>query len=206
MRKGRQNMKMNLPNKLTLLRLCLVPIFVVVMMLSSALWASIVGLVLFIGASLTDMLDGKIARKYNLITDFGKFMDPLADKFMVIGAMFVILYRALTVYTDTLFANVFFWAFLIVIFRELAVTSIRLVVSGSSGIVIAANMLGKIKTCTQIACVICCIAEPVIYQQLDMKTDFLPVSLVTAGLMLIFTLWSGIHYIASYWKYLDPQK
>ena len=206
MRKGRQNMKMNLPNKLTLLRLCLVPIFVVVMMLSSALWASIVGLVLFIGASLTDMLDGKIARKYNLITDFGKFMDPLADKFMVIGAMFVILYRALTVYTDTLFANVFFWAFLIVIFRELAVTSIRLVVSGSSGIVIAANMLGKIKTCTQIACVICCIAEPVIYQQLDLKTDFLPASLVTAGLMLIFTLWSGIHYIASYWKYLDPQK
>ncbi len=199
-------MKMNLPNKLTLLRLCLVPIFVVVMMVSSALWASIVGLVLFIGASLTDMLDGKIARKYNLITDFGKFMDPLADKFMVIGAMFVILYRALTVYADTLFANVFFWAFLIVIFRELAVTSIRLVVSGSSGIVIAANMLGKIKTCTQIACVICCIAEPVIYQQLNMDTDFLPVSLVTAGLMLIFTLWSGIHYIATYWKYLDPRK
>ena len=202
-------MKMNLPNKLTLLRLCLVPIFVVVMMLSSALWASIVGLVLFIGASLTDMLDGKIARKYNLITDFGKFMDPLADKFMVIGAMFVILYRALTVYTDTLFANVFFWAFLIVIFRELAVTSIRLVVSGSSGIVIAANMLGKIKTCTQIACVIACIAEPLFYQNipsLEHLMKILPLSLTTAVLMLFFTLWSGINYIASYWKYLDPEK
>ncbi len=198
--------KMNLPNKLTLLRLCLVPIFVVIMMVSNALWASAVGLALFIIASLTDMLDGKIARKYNLITDFGKFMDPLADKFMVIGAMFVILWRALSVYSDALFANVFFWAFLIVIFRELAVTSIRLVVSGSSGIVIAANMLGKIKTCTQIACVICCIAEPVIYGLLEMKTDFLPVSLVTAALMLVFTLWSGIHYIASYWKYLDPEK
>lgn len=199
-------MKMNLPNKLTLLRLCLVPIFVVVMMVSNALWASIVGLILFIGASVTDMLDGKIARKYNLITDFGKFMDPLADKFMVIGAMFVILYRALTLYGDKIFANVFFWAFLIVIFRELAVTSIRLVVSGSSGIVIAANMLGKIKTCTQIACVICCIAEPVVYEVIHVKTDFLPVSLVTSVLMLIFTLWSGIHYIVSYWKYLDPQK
>ncbi len=197
---------MNLPNKLTLLRLCLVPIFVVVMMVSDALWASIVGLIIFIGASVTDMLDGKIARKYNLITDFGKFMDPLADKFMVIGAMFVILYRALTLYGDKIFANVFFWAFLIVIFRELAVTSIRLVVSGSSGIVIAANMLGKIKTCTQIACVICCIAEPVVYEAIHVKTDFLPVSLVTSVLMLIFTLWSGIHYIASYWKYLDPQK
>ena len=199
-------MKMNLPNKLTLLSLCLVPIFVVVMMVSNAVWASAVGLLLFIAASLTDMLDGKIARKYNLITDFGKFMDPLADKFMVIGAMFVILYRSLNLYSDKLFSNVFFWAFMIVIFRELAVTSIRLVVSGSSGIVVAANMLGKIKTCTQIACVICCIAEPVIYQMLNMETDFLPVSLATAALMLIFTLWSGINYIVSYWKYLDPEK
>lgn len=199
-------MKMNLPNKLTVLRLILVPIFVVIMMVSNALWASAVGLALFIIASLTDMLDGKIARKYNLVTDFGKFMDPLADKFMVIGAMFVILYRSLSLYSDKLFSNVFFWAFMIVIFRELAVTSIRLVVSGSSGIVIAANMLGKIKTCTQIACVICCIAEPVIYGLIGMDTDFLPVSLVTSALMLIFTLWSGINYIVSYWKYLDPEK
>ena len=199
-------MKMNLPNKLTVLRLILVPIFVVIMMVSNALWASALGLVLFIVASLTDMLDGKIARKHNLVTDFGKFMDPLADKFMVIGAMFVILYRSLALYSDELFSNVFFWAFMIVIFRELAVTSIRLVVSGSSGIVIAANMLGKIKTCTQIACVICCIAEPVIYGLIGMDTDFLPVSLVTSALMLIFTLWSGINYIVSYWKYLDPEK
>ena len=200
-------MKMNLPNKLTVLRLCLVPIFVVVLMVSDALWASIVGLCLFVVASLTDMLDGKIARKHNLVTDFGKFLDPLADKFMVIGAMFVILYRSLTSPTpDEIFSQVFFWAFLVMIFRELAVTSIRLVVSNSSGIVIAANMLGKIKTCVQIACVICCIAEPVIYRELGMATDFLPVSLVTSGLMLIFTLWSGIHYIASYWKYLDPEK
>ncbi len=198
--------KMNLPNKLTVLRMCMVPVFVVIMLIWEAAWASAVGLVLFIIASLTDMLDGKIARKHNLVTDFGKFMDPLADKFMVIGAMFVILYRALSVYGDQLFAKVFFWAFLIVIFRELAVTSIRLVVSGSSGIVIAANMLGKIKTCTQIACVICCIAEPVIYQLLQKDTDFLPVSLVTSGLMLVFTLWSGINYILSYWKYLDPEK
>ena len=198
--------KMNLPNKLTVLRLILVPIFVVIMMISADLWASAIGLALFIIASLTDMLDGKIARKYGLVTDFGKFMDPLADKFMVIGAMFVILYRSLSIYSDKLFSNVFFWAFMIVIFRELAVTSIRLVVSGSSGIVIAANMLGKIKTCTQIACVICCIAEPVIYNLLEMETDFLPVSLATAALMLIFTLWSGINYIVSYWKYLDPEK
>lgn len=199
-------MKMNLPNKLTVLRLCLVPVFVIIMMVSSALWASVVGLLLFVIASLTDMLDGKIARKHNLVTDFGKFMDPLADKFMVIGAMFVILHRSLSLYGDRLFSDIFFWAFLIVIFRELAVTSMRLVVSGSSGIVVAANMLGKIKTCTQIACVICCIAEPVIYGLIGLGTDFLPVSIATSALMLIFTLWSGINYIASYWKYLDPEK
>ena len=192
-------MKMNLPNKLTLLRLCLVPIFVVVMMVSSALWASIVGLVLFIGASLTDMLDGKIARKYNLITDFGKFMDPLADKFMVIGAMFVILYRALTVYSDALFANVFFWAFLIVIFRELAVTSIRLVVSGSSGIVIAANMLGKIKTVSQMVGTVVLIVEPVI----PFSSENHILSYVMMGIMAFTTLFSGLDYLKAYLPYID---
>ena len=203
-------MKLNLPNKLTVLRLILVPIFVVIMMVSDAVWASVVGLVLFIAASLTDMLDGKIARKHNLVTDFGKFLDPLADKFMVIGAMMVILYRATV--TDTpnaLFSNLFFWAVLVVIFRELAVTSMRLVVSGSSGIVVAANMLGKIKTCTQIACVIACIAEPIFYENIDALNGMmkiLPLSIVTTALMTVFTLWSGINYIVSYWKYLDPQK
>ena len=203
-------MKMNLPNKLTVLRLILVPVFVVVMMISDALWASAVGLALFVIASFTDMLDGKIARKYNLVTDFGKFMDPLADKFMVIGAMLVILYQSMTrEVPNGLFCGIFFWAVMLVIFRELAVTSIRLVVSGSSGIVIAANMLGKIKTCTQIACVVCCIAEPMIYQNVpgwEHMMGVLPFSVGTAALMLIFTLWSGINYIASYWKYLDPEK
>lgn len=203
-------MKMNLPNKLTLLRLLMVPVFVVVMMASDALWASITGLCLFVLAAFTDMLDGKIARRHNLVTDFGKFMDPLADKFMVIGAMLVILYQSLTrEEPNKLFCAVFFWAVMIVIFRELAVTSIRLVVSGSSGIVVAANMLGKIKTCVQIACVVACIAEPILYQNVEGLShlmELLPASLVTSALMILFTLWSGINYIASYWKYLDPEK
>ena len=204
--------KMNLPNKLTVLRLCLVPVFVVIMMLSNAVWASITGLVLFIGASLTDMLDGKIARKYNLITDFGKFMDPLADKFMVIGALMVILFKTMNNSYNAIFTSLFFWAVLLVIFRELAITSIRLVVSGSSGIVVAANMLGKVKTCMQIACVIACIAEPVIYRLLPWDIfqvtllSYLPLSFLSTGLMLIFTIWSGINYIVAYWKYLDPEK
>ena len=203
-------MKMNLPNKLSVLRLLMVPVFVVIMMVSDALWANITGLALFAIASYTDMLDGKIARKHGLVTDFGKFLDPLADKFMVIGAMMVILYKYMS---DTprndLFCNLFIWAVMLVIFRELAVTSIRLVVSGSSGIVVAANMLGKIKTCTQIACVISCIAERIFYwniAELAFLKEYLPLSTVTTVVMLIFTLWSGINYIVSYWKYMDPEK
>ena len=203
-------MKMNLPNKLTVLRMIMVPIFVVVMMVSNALWADIVGVVLFAAASITDMLDGKIARRYNLVTDFGKFMDPLADKFMVIGAMMVILYKNLTSpQPNRLFGILFFCALLIVIFRELAVTAMRLVVSGSSGIVVAANMLGKIKTCTQIACVILCIVEPVLCSNipaLNGLASILPLSLISTAAMAFFTLLSGINYIKSYWKFMDPEK
>ena len=193
---------MNLPNKLSVLRMIMVPIFVIVMMIVPDPWGSIIGVSLFIIASITDMLDGKIARKYNLITDFGKFIDPLADKFMVIGALLVILYKY-----DSI-RPFFIWAVIIVIFRELAVTSIRLVASNASGVVIAANNLGKIKTCTQIACVCATIIEPLIYSAcgLGKMLVYLPLTYLTTALMIIFTLWSGINYIVSYWKYLDPQK
>ena len=202
--------KMNLPNKLSVLRLCMVPVFVIVMMACDDLWANLVGCALFGLAAFTDMLDGKIARKYNLITDFGKFLDPLADKFMVIGALLVILYKVMgDTSINGIFTTVFFWTVMIVIFRELAVTSIRLVVSGSSGIVVAANKLGKIKTCVQIACVVICILERAIYAVIANPpaiATYLPASFVLSALMLVFTLWSGINYIASYWKYMDPQK
>ena len=202
---------MNLPNKLTVLRIILVPIFIVVMMLPvavlSPLASGIIGVSLFIIASLTDMLDGKIARKYGLVTDFGKLMDPLADKFMVIGALTVIVYR---------YANVrafFIWALLLVIFRELAVTSLRLVASSSGGVVVPANMLGKIKTVTQIVCVCTVVIEPMLYS-ISALAKFLPawwvqnvpLTYLTGGLMMLFTVWSGINYFVGMWKYLDPQK
>ena len=202
---------MNLPNKLTVLRIILVPIFIVVMMLPAAvlspLASGLIGVSLFIIASLTDMLDGKIARKYGLVTDFGKLMDPLADKFMVIGALTVIVYR---------YANVrafFIWALLLVIFRELAVTSLRLVASSSGGVVVPANMLGKIKTVTQIVCVCTVVIEPMLYS-ISALAKFLPawwvqnvpLTYLTGGLMMLFTVWSGINYFVGMWKYLDPQK
>ena len=173
----------------------MVPIFVVVMMLPFEPWSDIIGVALFIIASVTDLLDGKIARKHNLITDFGKFIDPLADKFMVIGALLVILYKYEHI------RPLFIWVVIIVIFRELAVTSIRLVTSSTSGIVIAANWLGKVKTCVQILFILTALIEPVF------TYDFLgghAASYVTMAAMAVMTLWSGIEYFKGYWKYINP--
>ena len=204
---------MNLPNKLTVLRVCLVPIFIVVMMLPAAVLdpmiSGLIGVAIFIAASVTDMLDGKIARKYNLVTDFGKLMDPLADKFMVIGALTVIVYRA-----DAGFLRLFFaLVLLVVIFRELAVTSLRLVASTSAGTVVAANLLGKIKTVVQIVFISAVFIEPALYA-IPFVKSFLPVWWIqnvpvtyTAGaLTLLFTIWSGVNYFRVMWKYLDPEK
>ena len=209
-------MKMNLPNKLTVLRLCLVPVLLLVGMLPESVLpfyvSCVICAVLFIGTSVTDMLDGKIARKYNLITDFGKFMDPVADKFMVIGAMFVILYKFAHLRTVMIFVLI------IVVFRELAVTSMRLVVSTGEGIVVAANSLGKIKTVSQIVAISTVFLEPVVQKGFlwimalcgkDLgwtRIDVIPLSWLTLGFCVFMTVWSGINYLKSYWKFLDPQK
>ena len=150
-------MKMNLPNKLTLLRLIMVPFFMVAMALPELLElaptvhvaCNIAGVSLFILASVTDFLDGMIARKNGLVTNFGKFMDPLADKLLVIGAMLMILYKSDYEFIHPLFV----WTTVAVIFRELTVTGIRLLAVQGDGKVIAANILGKIKTVLQIVCI-----------------------------------------------------
>ena len=204
---------MNLPNKLTVLRICLVPVFIVVMMLPASLLTPIIsgliGVAIFIVASLTDMLDGKIARKYNLVTDFGKLMDPLADKFMVIGALTVIVFRARFEATCLFYTLIL----LVVVFRELGVSALRLVASTSSGAVVAANMLGKIKTVTQIIFVSTVFIEPALYAIPGLKNLLpawwvanVPLSYVTGALTLLFTVWSGINYFIGMWKYLDPEK
>ncbi|MBR3686795.1 MAG: CDP-diacylglycerol--glycerol-3-phosphate 3-phosphatidyltransferase [Clostridia bacterium] len=208
-------MKMNLPNKLSVLRLIMVPIFMVVMLLPVFTEfeplvdtiLTLVGAFLFIAASLTDMLDGKIARKYNLITDFGKFIDPLADKFMVIGALMCIFF---TNAGNIRMFTLYFVALVVVVFRELAVTAIRLIAASSKEkVVIAANMLGKLKTVTQIVAICAAIIEPVLYSALGANIQllgFAPITLVTTVLMIYLTIHSGINYIVGAWKYLDPQK
>ena len=201
---------MNLPNKLTLIRIALVPVMILFAVHDFGLgvWANVIAAAVFAIASLTDMLDGKIARKYNLVTDFGKFMDPLADKFMVIGAMLCIFFTN-SVAGNNAVSTLYFFALIVVIFRELAVTSIRLVANSSSGIVIAANWMGKVKTVTQIIAVCAAIIEPMIWSLLKIEgfvNEFPPITFVTTIITIYLTIHSGINYIAGGWKYLDPEK
>lgn len=196
---------MNLPNKLTILRIFLVPVFMVLMIApvfpdEKEAAMRCVTAAIFILTALTDMLDGRLARKNNQTTDFGKFMDPLADKFMVFGAMLSILYRF------DYIRPVFIWAATIVMFRELAVTSVRLVACGNDGIVIAASMLGKIKTVTQIVCVSTILLEPVLFSWFKPFGEYHVLSYITMVAMSVMTLWSGIDYISKYWSHISPNK
>ena len=138
---------MNLPNKLTLFRIILVPFFVAALLSEGLPGRYLIAELIFIAASLTDHYDGKIARERNQITNFGKFLDPLADKILVISALVCFLSLG--------FANV--WCVLLIIAREFMVTSIRLVAM-DSGKVIAANKWGKFKTVSQIVAVIAVLA------------------------------------------------
>ena len=193
---------MNLPNKLTVFRMFMVPVFLFLFCVPLPLSDTVLRIIIaavFAIVSLTDMIDGKIARKYNMITDFGKFMDPLADKFLVISACLGIIVKF-----DYL-RPVFVWAAAIVIFREFAVTSLRMVAANKAGLVIAAAWLGKVKTTTQMICIICVLLEPVI---LPFKPfiEWHILSYVTTAVMVVMTLWSGIDYLIAYKPYIGETK
>lgn len=136
---------MNTPNKLTLARMIATPVFMATMLIDFP-YHYAVSLILFALASLTDMIDGKMARKYNLVTDFGKFLDPLADKMLTTSAYlgFMFLYSAKVGSFGWQMTTIVF----IVLFREFMVSSLRLV-TAKSGLVVAANIWGKLKTVSQ---------------------------------------------------------
>ena len=134
---------MNLPNKLTVLRVILIPFFLIALMVEAIPYGKWIAVGIFIIASLTDMLDGQIARKHNLITNFGKFMDPLADKLLVCSAMIAL------IELDRIPA----WVVIIIIAREFIISGFRLVAS-DNGIVIAAGWWGKVKTVVQMVMII----------------------------------------------------
>ncbi len=135
---------MNLPNKLTIARIAMIPVYLVFLMVDFGWpWARLLAAVIFVVASLTDMLDGKIARKYNIVTNFGKFMDPLADKLLVCSALvaFIELHQLPA------------WIVIIIIGREFIISGFRCV-AADSGVVIAASMWGKIKTTVQMIMIV----------------------------------------------------
>ena len=163
---------MNLPNKLTIFRVILVIPFVALMLNGYDLWAVAV----FIIASLTDLLDGKIARKYNLITDFGKFMDPLADKLLVCAAMICLVEMG----------RLPAWMVIVIISREFIISGFRLVAS-DNGVVIAASYWGKFKTTFQMLLIIVLI--------LNLGGVFDMIGLVLTWIALILTVVSLIDYL-----------
>ena len=199
--------KMNVPNTLSLIRALLVPVFVATLlyMREIPIWCCVVPTVVYILTGLTDMLDGKIARKYNLVTDFGKFIDPLADKFMVIGsAISILVWMMLRAMDsgrpeDLLLPQIFVWVVLVILLRELGVTSLRLVVAGKSGIVVAASMLGKIKTVSQMAGTVIILVEPLIPYFCDNHI----LSYVSMGIMAFTTLFSGLDYLKAYMPHIS---
>ena len=194
---------MNIPNTLSLIRCLLVPVFVatLIFMRDIKIWGIIVPAIVYGLTALTDMLDGKIARKYNLVTDFGKFIDPLADKFMVISSMIAILLWMI-LRGEQMLALVFVWVVLIILLRELGVTSLRLVVAGKSGIVVAASMLGKIKTVSQMVGTVVLIVEPLI----PFFSENHILSYAMMAIMAFTTLFSGIDYLKAYMPYIDSNK
>lgn len=139
---------MNLPNKLTMFRVILIPFFVLFMLVDITSLDKWIALAIFIIASLTDLLDGKIARKYNLVTNFGKFMDPLADKLLVCSALICL------VAMDRIPA----WMVIVIIAREFIISGFRLIAS-DNGVVIAASYWGKFKTTFQMVMICLLIAD-----------------------------------------------
>ncbi|MDY2609620.1 MAG: CDP-diacylglycerol--glycerol-3-phosphate 3-phosphatidyltransferase [Eubacteriales bacterium] len=203
---------MNLPNQLTLLRVVLVPVTVVFLLFprifgmgeNAALWARLAAAAAFSLTALTDMLDGKIARKYHLITNFGKFMDPLADKFMVFSVLVAMCVSELFARFHTVLAIVT----MLVILRELAVTSLRLLAASSEdGAVIAANRSGKIKTVSQILFLLCMMLEPCGIWLLNhcgvQVADTSVLSWITMIFMTFMTVYSGLAYLVGNRKYIN---
>ena len=180
---------MNIPNKITVSRILLIPVFVIVMMFDFG-WGNMtlfgaemqvnyfVGALIFIIASATDWVDGFYARKYNLVTNLGKFLDPLADKLLVSAAFILLVEIGLAPA----------WIVIVIISREFAVTGLRLILAGQ-GEFVAANQLGKIKTWAQIVAISALILHNTIFTLIG-----IPFDVIMLYVALFFTLWSGWDY------------
>ncbi|GKQ43068.1 CDP-diacylglycerol--glycerol-3-phosphate 3-phosphatidyltransferase [Companilactobacillus sp. RD055328] len=183
-------MEMNLPNKLTIFRIILIPVFIFLLAVNvnlgdvvvfnqiismNQIWATII----FIVASLTDFLDGQIARRDHLVTNFGKFADPLADKMLVMTA-FVFL---------AAMGKAPAWIVAIILCRELAITGLRTLLVENGQKVLAAQMPGKIKTTTQMLAIILLLLNNILFESIG-----IPMATIMLYIALIFTIYSGVDY------------
>lgn len=183
---------MNLPNKLTVLRIILTPFFLAAMMIDFP-YHYLVASFIFILASLTDMLDGKIARKKNLITTFGKLCDPLADKMLTTAALLAFMHLGI--------CNI--WIIMVILTREFLVTSFRLVAS-AQGVVIAAGIWGKLKTASQMVFSIVIMFAVHFFEYYSLDFSVLSIaSNVMLGITAVLTVVSGIKYIVDGVKVID---
>lgn len=181
---------MNLPNKLTVFRMILIPVFMLVLALPLD-WGTLqvagaqlpvthlVAAIVFIVASLTDLADGKIARKYKLVTNFGKFADPLADKLLVMTALIFFVQ----------FGWVPAWMVAIIVIRELAITGLRTLIVENNGKVLAAAMPGKIKTASQMVAISFFLLHDIVFAMAD-----IPFAMIMIWIALLATIYSGIDY------------
>lgn len=181
---------MNLPNKLTVFRMFLIPVFMLVLALPLD-WGTLqvagaqlpvthlVAAIIFIVASLTDLADGKIARKYKLVTNFGKFADPLADKLLVMTALIFFVQ----------FGWVPAWMVAIIVIRELAITGLRTLIVENNGKVLAAAMPGKIKTASQMVAISFFLLHDIVFAMAN-----IPFAMIMIWIALLATIYSGIDY------------
>lgn len=169
---------MNLPNKLTIARMCMVPLFMIALLINTPA-SRIIATVVFALASLTDMLDGQIARKYNMITNFGKLMDPLADKVLTAAAMICLVELG----------DLAAWIAVVIIFREYLITGLRSV-AANENIVIAANIWGKVKTVCQMIALMLLMLKPQIVDLCGIN-----IGLWLMYVAVILTIYSGLDYV-----------
>lgn len=172
---------MNWPNRLSLIRIGCVPVITLLMVLDNMAWTRYAALFLFIAAAITDFVDGWMARKYSLVTNFGKFIDPVADKMLMLSTMIMLSWHSLLPA----------WMVVAILFRELAVDGLRMV-AVEQGRVIAAGKLGKIKTVCQIAMVITHLVAYAHFPLLEILAGWL--MLPTQLAVLAMTVWSGADY------------
>ena len=182
---------MTTANKVTMLRIAMIPMFMAVSY-TDMRYSELFALIVFAVASITDSVDGYIARKYNQISDFGKFMDPVADKLLVFAALLIFVERG----------QMPSWAAMTILVREFAVTSLRLV-AVEGGVVLAAGTSGKIKTVVSIIG-ICFMLTPI--HGFELLPGLLTVDSFAVWLMVITTLWSGIEYFYTNRKLLNMSK